>query len=114
MTALKISISDELIENERKKIGLPESISKPILNDSDSKELVSETQIETEALEYNLEDIRETARDVFCRCKKEERQPRIKCLKYSKRQRCTKKLRNSKEKLSFDYFWDELIKELKS
>ena len=110
----QIAILDELIENERQKIDLPESISKLILNDSDSKGIVSETQIEAEAPEYNLEDIRETARYVFCRCKKEERRTRIKGLKNSKRQRCTKKLRNSKEKFSFDYFWDELIKELKS
>ena len=109
----QIAILDELIENERQKIDLPESISKLILNDSDSKGIVSETQIEAEAPEYNLEDIRETARYVFCRCKKEERRTRIKGLKNSKRQRCTKKLRNSKEKFSFDYFWDELIKELK-
>ena len=98
----QIAILDELIENERGKNDLSESTSKPFLKVSGSDEPDSETQMESETLLYSLESIRETAQSVFSRCFIGNQKPLKKIIKRINR--------NS----FFGYFWDELIKELKS
>ena len=100
------AILDELIENERGRNDLSESISKPLLNDADSNKLESETKIEAEIPLYSHESIRETAQSVFSRCFNGNQDLLHKINKRIKK----KKNKNS----FFDFFWDELIKELKS
>lgn len=100
------AILDELIEKERVKSDLTESVSDPILNNSHNVNPVSEVCSEAEAPLDAIENIRKTARDVFSRCFNENKNLLDKINDWIKKQKKNNNL--------FDYFWDELIKELKS
>lgn len=99
---------DELIRKEQEIIELSDTR----MNESDIAEPVSESQLETGKPIYNLEDIKETARSVFLHCVNEK----MKSMKswFNLKKNKIKKQINSKKRTFFDYFWDELIKELKS
>lgn len=106
----QIVMLDELIVKEQQKTEAQEVRYETHAKETDKNEPMIESQSEARIRKYKLESIKETAWSVFLRCYYEKKKSWL-----------PKKIknRNIRRKASviksfFDYFWSELIKELKS
>ena len=102
----QIVLLDELLEMEQRKTEEQENRYETYMKETDKNESIIESKSEA----MTLIKIRETAWRVFLRCYNKTKKlciPKV----IKNKNLCGKNLR---EKSFFDYFWRELIKELKS